>query len=340
MTNLKTSNASVGSQPRMKQTNDGNRHTLCWQQNLQHCTTGTSEMAKDMTSEGSKKQMICLIQEPYVGKKGLVGYPRGINRYFCRNSEARAAILSMNIDLWLCPSFSGRDVTTCIWNTAEQGEIYLVSVYMDGTVQRIPKQLIDLMESGGDKKIIVGADTNAHSTLWGYDRSTARGDLLEEFIFQYDLTCLNNGNTPTFKTCRAESIIDITLVTANLLSSVTEWKVDTTNHFSDHRRLMFKIGAAQAPGPKGWKVRNVEWGPFEQNIEKLSKEWDCPAEWDEHTVDQETQKLKKDLNVSLSKVARRGPQGGGKDRNQMVGTRTRSPTKDISTCDKLAICTT
>ena len=59
---------------------------------------------------------------------------------------------------------------------------------------------------------ILGIDSNAHSPLWGSNESNARGEKLEELIMEYQFSLLNRGNSPTFVTSKASSIIDITLV--------------------------------------------------------------------------------------------------------------------------------
>ncbi len=60
--------------------------------------------------------------------------------------------------------------------------------------------------------LVVGADSNAHSIMWGSENSNSRGEVLEELLLEKDLEVLNEGNEATFSTCRARSIIDISLV--------------------------------------------------------------------------------------------------------------------------------
>ena len=54
---------------------------------------------------------------------------------------------------------------------------------------------------------MVGADSNAHSHLWGPDQN-ARGDAFEDLISQNDLTILNDGLEPTLSQGGEQEIMD------------------------------------------------------------------------------------------------------------------------------------
>ena len=83
---------------------------------------------------------------------------------------------------------------------------------MDITVNVYPQTLIKLIQhctSSGDK-LIIGMDSNAHSVLWG-NETNSRGEWLEEFILDSNLTVENQGLKPTFIARQTSTIIDITL---------------------------------------------------------------------------------------------------------------------------------
>ena len=77
---------------------------------MQHARMATSLMVEEIL--GAEAQtVIALIQEPYVGKGGMpLGFQGGLKRYY-GGKKARAAIVTKGIDLLLCPSFSGDDVS-------------------------------------------------------------------------------------------------------------------------------------------------------------------------------------------------------------------------------------
>ncbi len=59
----------------------------------------------------------------------------------------------------------------------------------------------------------MGADSNAHFSIWGCEENNDRGNEFEDLLDQYELTVLNVGDTPTyFHTAKdgtkTETIID------------------------------------------------------------------------------------------------------------------------------------
>ena len=73
---------------------------------------------------------------------------------------------------------------------------------------------------GKNNDIIIGMDANAHSEAWGCDDANGRGEKLELFIANYSLSIINRGSTPTFKTSRAQNIIDIMLTSKNTEANI------------------------------------------------------------------------------------------------------------------------
>ena len=106
----------------------------------------------------------------------------------------------------------------------------LVSGYLDINKSVIPDWLSGIIQYSNKKKypVLLGIDSNAHSTLYG-TRSNARGEELEDFILSNGISTENVGELPTFETVRGgvriESNIDVTL-TYKLINAVTDWMVD------------------------------------------------------------------------------------------------------------------
>ena len=113
--------------------------------------------------------------------------------------------------------------------------------------------------------IVIGMDSNAHSkALWGSSDTNARGLTLEDFVSTFNLVVLNTGSTPTFKTCRAESVIDVTLVNqeAYNLLQIKNWKVDESISFSDHRYIRFEVSCCEPERKKSRNLAKADWGQF------------------------------------------------------------------------------
>ena len=102
---------------------------------------------------------------------------------------------------------------------------------MDIKKEMVQSWLVKVLDYAGKKKypILIGMDSNAHSTLYGKE-SNARGEELEELFIKYGILTENIGLTPTFSARREEgtinSIIDITL-TRGLRGRIKNWRVDT-----------------------------------------------------------------------------------------------------------------
>ena len=175
---------------------------LIRQINMQHCKTAAAHLSQQLTT--LRQTYIYLLQEPYLYRGKIPGIPGGIaNSHIPGNDSRTAIVCSRNLNLWFCPQFSDRDLTVCYWKGPLDGggDIYLASAYMDimatGVVSAKLQGLVAHCEVT-KTKLIICADTNSHSTLWGSTEANRRGEKLEEFIFQNNLHVHNIGNLPTF----------------------------------------------------------------------------------------------------------------------------------------------
>lgn len=72
------------------------------------------------------------------------------------------------------------------------------------------------MGKGGNGKVIICGDFNAHSSLWGSTRTDENGRIIEEYMDEHNLVCLNDGRGTRFDVGRGtESAIDLTSVRTN-----------------------------------------------------------------------------------------------------------------------------
>lgn len=134
---------------------------------LLHTTPLSNELQKD------KSFLICL-QEPPVhnGKISYLGNDHGL--FYDRSGERpRAAIYaSRNLHLWMLPEYTNSDMATCLWRREWEtvSEVIVTSVYMDIELGNVyPPMLERLIRHCQVRKklILICADTNAHSPLWG-----------------------------------------------------------------------------------------------------------------------------------------------------------------------------
>lgn len=104
------------------------------------------------------------------------------------------------------------------------------------------------------KSVVVMGDFNAKSVTWGSATTDRRGRSLVEWVGSNQLTILNDGHTPTFRRGQQSSILDLTLVSASLISA--NWMVhDHRESLSDHQYISVDIGAEphQPPQPPNRK---------------------------------------------------------------------------------------
>ena len=88
----------------------------------------------------------------------------------------------------------------------------IVSLYLDITQSPTPDFLLDALNycKARGYSMIIGSDTNSHSTLWGKENND-RGIKLEEIIDSYNLDVHNRGRMPTYECSLGKSIIDVTM---------------------------------------------------------------------------------------------------------------------------------
>ena len=160
-----------------------NRPLRCWQLNMQHSMASSSYYSKLLIK--SSESTVAMIQEPYYTRAGKVSFGKGIGVMSC-GDKPRACIAYKNIELCYCSFLSSRDVVTCIGKWSGM-DIYLVSAYFDGTVDKIPDALTKTLETVAKRgaELILCVDANAHSTAWASkstDRREAHGRVHDVFL--------------------------------------------------------------------------------------------------------------------------------------------------------------
>ncbi|XP_045781560.1 uncharacterized protein LOC123878428 [Maniola jurtina] len=176
--------------------------------------------------------------------------------------------------------------TVCV--SAGRGEdLYLVSAYFQYSEDVEPHllQLERVHESLRGKKVVIGADCNAHSPMWHSEprHYTGRGAVaerrrqhVEDFITGRDLVLHNQEGQPsTFSGPNGESNIDITLGTRS--AAVSNWIVHDGVSSSDHRLITFTVGGGRTPWTTGcaeseggepprFRGTGVDWARFRSTV--------------------------------------------------------------------------
>ena len=103
--------------------------------------------------------------------------------------------------------------------------------------------------------MVVCADANAKSRLWGGDTVDDKGGKLIDFVMQEDLDIINRPNT--LPTCigagkqrdrekTGGTWIDVTLASQKIAGQIEDWTVRDGWTTSDHRLIDFKIRLRKA----------------------------------------------------------------------------------------------
>lgn len=111
-------------------------------------------------------------------------------------------------------------------------------------------------------------DFNSYNSLWGSNKTDVNGQLIEEFIDDNDLVCINNGEGMRYNSLRnKETALDLTFV-STIIAGISTWSViKHTTIGSDHYPIVTTVGAKicyekEKRSPR-WKLEKVNWEVFQ-----------------------------------------------------------------------------
>ncbi len=219
-------------------------------------------------------------------------------------SPPRSAIYcSSDLHMWKVDEYSDRDVTTCLWQTGapDQPEVYVCSAYLDGKAKEMPEVLESLLLfcNTNNKELLLSMDTNAHSSLWGYDESDTRGEMVENFLFNHTLTVCNIGDSPTFFNRRCDSIIDVTAATPWMANQLKHWKVNPDFQFSDHHQIEYQLTISENNYFYCRNLNKGAWNIFQELMDNTMANWEEPLYWNRTILDRQVELLNADIKDAL-----------------------------------------
>jgi len=234
------------------------------QQNLQHNKLATATFDKMFNSN------LDLIQEPYLGRQGQPCLFVETKQCFYKQLTRPRAIVRTSLDMssWMVSEFTDRDIAT-VGIRVDNRVVYFASVYLDINYS-VGDNLFEALLThcqGRSIPLVVGMDSNAHSTLWGSEEANARGTALEDIILLHNLSLLNVGNKPTFVKSNCQTHIDITLANqaARDFLCGENWRVrDDIPSVSDHRAITFIMGQYQPLKLNYRTLKRVDWAAFQK----------------------------------------------------------------------------
>ena len=246
-----------------------------------------------------KKIDLALLQEPVTYLNRLIQIPPGFEGLPSRTlgTRPRAAIYAKrNLKLIELSSLQTADCAVALCRL-DGRQTVIASCYLDYTNQDvITKELLNICQYAATNKfpLLLGMDTNAHSSLYG-PSTNKRGEKMEEFILTNFLNVENRGDTPTFQSSRYSTFIDVTL--SRGLPGVRDWRVDTSFNGSDHNSILYSVKHTmeEVPSTRPWAKAN--WECFTNHLSKLS--FDFPDTISDKKLEKQVSKLYKAINDAL-----------------------------------------
>lgn len=107
--------------------------------------------------------------------------------------------------------------------------------------------------------------------------NNCRGDALYDTIVSLGLVLLNEGNKPTFEKNDRTSIVDLTLVSPELMELILYWTVMNTEFLSDHKYIRFELaddGQCKSTNARGVRTKR-NYKLLDETL-KSSEQWDSP----------------------------------------------------------------
>ena len=260
------------------------------------CTAGTA-------GKTSKSFLLC-VQEPPLHQGRITNFDGSHTLLYDRSAKRpRAAIYaSRDLNLWQVNEYTSDDLVTCLWKTGDTRikEIYVASVYMDITFDTVWPPLLERLLAycrRHEKEILLCADTNGHSSLWGSEETNKRGEALEELIFAHNLQVNNIGDHFTFYNKRAATIIDVTLSSSQTGELISNWKVNPAVQGSDHLLIDFSITLSNNTTRKTRQYYSGDWKLFQETMDEATPP--LPKCWSHQHLELETKLFEEDLQRAL-----------------------------------------
>lgn len=241
---------------------DKTKMFTCCQINLHRSRVASSEL-------NSRSENVVFITEPFTANNHVRLLNRSHTRVLAHDGphRPRAALrIDQAVQPWMVSNLCSPDL--CVAAIKVEGKLtYVASLYLDINLDVEYQPFLRLIEACQRDSIplIVAMDSNAHSPLWGSAERNGRGENLEDILLSRNLTVMNHGCVPTFKTVRAESVIDVTVMNAHAMNNLnlTEWRVCTEESFSDHRYIKFNLGRYEPQTEQYRNIRKADWELFQ-----------------------------------------------------------------------------
>ena len=239
------------------------------QLNSQHKKVANALLTKELVDNNID---VAILQEPYIDckKNSIPGLSSDYVAYYAGNKATSAIIVRKNLKHIVLSKITTNHLVAVKINTFDKALIF-ISCYAGRNEDPIPSELDENWPylKRLSPFIILGVDTNAHSTLLNYNKSDLRATAWEEFLSHRNLVLNNIPSATTFENSRGHvSRIDWTLSTTPASHLLQDWCVpETWITLSDHKIITFVIRACPIRTQKKvFNFKKTNWTLF---LEKL-----------------------------------------------------------------------
>lgn len=189
---------------------------------------------------------VLCIQEPYVSKNSIRGFnsPGLVKLRPCLEDPWVIAIIANDeIDIFQL-SYLDTQHVMCFRVTSSKNDFYIINAYCQFSLEIEPilRDIECILKKLNGGRFVISMDANAKSGIWYADETDARGKIIEEFLIANKLYTINKqNNPPTYFSSQGQSNIDLTMVSENMLSACSNWKVSEVCTTSDHNLILFDV---------------------------------------------------------------------------------------------------
>lgn len=201
------------------------------------------EQLRDICIKDSTDLVLC--QEPPThGGVAITGFEMCAQVAHPDNPGAAIIVTSDRVHCICVAQFTSKYVATAkvSLDSKEESSIVVVSAYFNYSKPTTDFTSIIRGIAAINAKLVICADCNGHSKRWHCPTKDQTGRIINEMIDDLGLVTINLPSAlPTFmRTNMGSSNIDITLVTTNLATRITDWCI-SDNTDSDHVTIGFCI---------------------------------------------------------------------------------------------------
>ena len=234
------------------------------------------------------EENIIAITEPWLGSNKKCSFQSPWKTTVKEDNSRVALITPPWAEAFMISDLSDRDSVFCKLNIGSEkilvGVIYTENGIIDINDYQIRFNRLQTI----CQKMIVFADTNAHSKLWGYSKSDKKGKMWEELLGLTNLEVFTNSYAVTFKNSRDfSSCIDVAVGTPNIKHEFSDRITNIFPTASDHLVWGLEWGVdRQIENDTFWKLKTADWDKVNQMLANKIDKVQVPDIADKASINQ------------------------------------------------------